>query len=119
MKTDYAVGDVVLAAFPDQGGRSETNGTWPAVVLAMPKPSRFGMVTVAPLTTDRGQDWIKANPALYIQLPQGSGDLKVASIASLDQIRAIDPSRIVFKIGSLTGADLERIKEGLKKLFQI
>jgi mRNA interferase MazF len=54
------------------------------------------------MTTDRGQEWAGNSPDLYMQFSAGVAGLKSPSIALLDQVRAIDVSRIVAYRGSLT-----------------
>lgn len=99
-----AVRDVVVAQLPQQNPQGhEQQGYRPAIVVGLPTrlgSPRFSVVIVAPLTTDRGQEWSSAAPNLYPQLSVGIGGLKSPSIVLLDQVRALDISRIVsFKGG--------------------
>ena len=54
------------------------------------------------MTTDRGQDWVRNAPNLYVRFAAGVTGLKFPSIALLDQVRAIDVARVVLYRGSLT-----------------
>ena len=100
------IGDVVTAKFPNQlpSGR-EQEGFRPAIIVGLPSrlgKLRFPLVLVVPMTTDRGQEWAVNSPDLYMQFSAGVAGLKSPSIALLDQMRAIDVSRIVAYRGSLT-----------------
>jgi mRNA interferase MazF len=115
------IGDVVTAKFPTQNpsGR-EQEGYRPAIVVGIPSrlgKLRFPLVLVIPMTTDRGQEWADINPNLYVRFSAGVANLKSPSIALLDQVRAIDVSRIVAYRGSLTPQQYEAIAESLQKII--
>ena len=115
------IGDVVTAKFPSQNpsGR-EQEGYRPAIVVGIPSrlgKLRFPLVLVIPMTTDRGQEWADINPNLYVRFSAGVANLKSPSIALLDQVRAIDVSRIVAYRGSLTPQQYEAIAESLQKII--
>jgi mRNA interferase MazF len=115
------IGDVVTAKFPTQNpsGR-EQEGYRPAIVVGIPSrlgKLRFPLVLVVPMTTDRGQEWADINPNLYVRFSAGVANLKSPSIALLDQVRAIDVSRIVAYRGSLTPQQYEAIAESLQKII--
>jgi len=116
------IGDVVTAKFPTQNpsGR-EQEGYRPAIVVGIPSrlgKLRFPLVLVVPMTTDRGQEWADINPNLYVRFSAGVANLKSPSIALLDQVRAIDVSRIVAYRGSLTPQQYEAIAESLQKVME-
>ncbi|PZO44242.1 MAG: type II toxin-antitoxin system PemK/MazF family toxin [Pseudanabaena frigida] len=116
------IGDVVTAKFPSQNpsGR-EQEGYRPAIVVGIPSrlgKLRFPLVFVVPMTTDRGQEWANINPNLYVRFSAGVANLKSPSIALLDQVRAIDISRIVAYRGSLTPQEYEAIAESLQKIME-
>lgn len=115
------IGDVITAKFPSQNpsGR-EQEGYRPAIVVGIPSrlgKLRFPLVLVIPMTTDRGQEWADINPNLYVRFSAGVANLKSPSIALLDQVRAIDVSRIVAYRGSLTPQQYEAIAESLQKII--
>ena len=63
------ISDVVTAKFPSQNpsGR-EQEGYRPAIVVGIPSrlgKMRFPLVLVAPMTTDRGQEWAGINSSLF------------------------------------------------------
>jgi mRNA interferase MazF len=116
------IGDVITAKFPSQNpsGR-EQEGFRPAIVVGIPSrlgKLRFPLVFVVPITTDREQEWADINPNLYVRFSAGVANLKSPSIALLDQVRAIDVSRIVAYRGSLTPQQYEAIAESLQKIME-
>jgi mRNA interferase MazF len=115
------IGDVVTAKFPSQvpSGR-EQEGYRPAIVVGLPSrlgQQRFPLVFVIPMTTDRGQQWAAISPALYVQFSAGVAGLKSPSIALLDQIRAIDVSRILAYRGSLTSEEYGAIAAAIQQIM--
>ncbi|BAC90366.1 type II toxin-antitoxin system PemK/MazF family toxin [Gloeobacter violaceus] len=116
-----AVGDIVIARFPEQDPQGhEQEGLRPAVVVGNPealgKP-RFAITVVIPLTSYRSQSWVEASPALYPRLKAGEGLLPQESVALLEQIRALDRSRVVRYLGTLTPRQYKALRSGLKRLL--
>jgi mRNA interferase MazF len=116
------IGDVVTATFPSQNpsGR-EQEGFRPAIVVGIPSrlgKLRFPLVLVVPMTTDRGQEWADINPNLYMRFSAGVAGLKSPSIALLDQVRAIDISRIVAYRGSFTPQQYGAIAKSLQQIME-
>jgi mRNA interferase MazF len=107
------VGDVVTFKFPSQVPRGrEQEGFRPAIVVGLPSrlgKLRFTLIFVVPMTTDRGQDWVRNSPNLYVRFAAGVAGLKSLSIALLDQVRAIDLARVVLYRGSLTSQQYGKI----------
>ena len=98
----------------------EQIGVRPAIVLGLPEQlgrPRFPVVLVAPLTTDRSQDWALASPVLYPRLPVGLGGLPSASIVLLDQTRFLSISRISAWIGALDPKLFEQFRDALVKIL--
>ena len=116
------IGDVVTAKFPSQNpsGR-EQEGYRPAIVVGIPSrigKLRFPLVFVVPMTTDRKQEWADINPNLYVRFSAGVAGLKSPSVALLDQVRAIDISRIVSYRGSLTSQEYVAIAKALQQIME-
>ena len=115
------VGDVVTARFPPQTpGGHEQEGHRPAIVIGVPDlagPPRFPLYLVVPMTSDHGQAWATAAPALYPRFPAGVARLRSPSIALLDQARAIDLARIERRRGTLTPDELEPVRAGLRAML--
>lgn len=118
-----APGDVIAAFFPEHHPRGhEQEGRRPAIVAGLPSilgPARFPLVVVVPLTTDRGQDWANLTPKLYPRFPKGTAGLSSGSIVLLDQIRALEASRVKAYLGTLKPKEFTIMKEALKKIFQL
>jgi len=116
------VSDVVTVQFPSQVPRGkEQEGFRPAIVVGLPSrlgKLRFPLVVVVPMTTNRGQDWVKNSTNLYVQFSAGVAGLKSPSIALLDQVRAIDVSRVVAYRGSLTSRQYGEIAQGLQQMIE-
>ncbi len=116
------VGDIVTAKFPSQlpSGR-EQEGFRPAIIVGLPirlGKLRFPLIFVVPMTTDRGQEWAINSPNLYMPFSAGVAGLQSPSIALLDQIRAIDVSRIVAYRGSLTSGQYILITQAIQQIIE-
>lgn len=115
------IGDVVFALFPaHRPGGHEQEGMRPAVVVGLPGrlgEPRFGVLVVAPLTTDRGQEWAERNPDLYPRFPEGTANLRSSSICLLDQVRALDAGRIRRYRGRLNRDEYRPVRDGLRYTF--
>jgi mRNA interferase MazF len=114
-------GAIITAAFPEQmpQGR-EQQGYRPAIVVGFPDTvavPRFPLVMVIPLTSDRGQSWAIKSPSLYPRFPVGVAGLRSPSIALIDQVRALDISRIVAYRGTLSPQEYQPILNGLQQIF--
>lgn len=114
-------GDIVTVRFPQQNPQGrEQEGYRPAIVVGFPTRlgvPRFQLIVVIPMTTARGQAWAIASPDLYPRFPAGIAELRSASIALLDQVRAIDVNRIVEYRGSLTVDEYAPILSGLQRMI--
>ena len=115
------LGDVLRVRLPQRiPPGHEQEATRPAVVVGMPNrlgPPRFPLIIVAPLTTDRGQPWAAASPALYPQLPAGAGGLRGNSLVLLDQICALDPARVDGFMGALPHQAYQTIRDLLLRML--
>lgn len=121
-KQVLSIGDVVTVLFPvhDPAGH-EQQGYRPAVVVGVPAvlgEPRFPVLLLAPVTTDRGQEWAKSSPALYPRFAQGTAGLGSPSLCLLDQVRAVSVERLRVYRGTLSANEYEPIREGLKRILQ-
>lgn len=95
----------------------EQSGLRPVVVVGVPslagKP-RFPLLIVVPLTTFKQQKWALASPTLYPTLTAGVGEIPKDSTVLLDQVQAIDATRVVIKIGELSDSEFKPILNSLK-----
>ena len=78
---------------------------------------RFEVLVVVPMTTDRGQEWVKRSPALYPRLARGTARLRSPSICLLDQVRAIDAERVRGYRWTLTTDQFRPIHAGLRTIM--
>ncbi|KKM08689.1 hypothetical protein SY88_22555 [Clostridiales bacterium PH28_bin88] len=67
--------------------------------------------------TTQGGPWARKNQTLYPHLPAGTGGIPQASIALLDQVRALDVRRVNAYLGSLEPEIFTLIRNNLLQLF--
>jgi mRNA interferase MazF len=89
----------------------------PAVVVSRDALGVLALRVVVPVSgwQDRfqGCDWL-------VRLdPDASNNLDKPSTADTFQVRSLSTRRFVRRLGQLNDADLERIKEGLKVVFEL
>ncbi len=103
-------GVIYLAALDPVVGR-EISKTRPVVVLSNDKNNEFsGTVTVLPITSKNTE---KIYP-FEIFLPKGTGNLPKNSKVKADQIRTLDKSRLIKKIGGLEQKVVTDIEKAMK-----
>lgn len=118
MKRNLEKGEIVLVSLPEHRPIGhEQQGTRPAVVVGFPLgKTRFHIVMLAPLTTQRGS-WVEDNHRLYPVLPMGAGRLNRESIVLLDQIRAVDARRLIKSLGKLNEREYRPVRDGVALIF--
>jgi mRNA interferase MazF len=79
--------------------------------------SRFGVLIVAPMTTDRRQEWAGQSPELYSRYPAGTANLRSPSVCLLDQVRALDTERVRRYRGTLSSEEYSPIRDGLARML--
>jgi mRNA interferase MazF len=118
---DFEIGDVVTVRLPlHRPEGHEQEGYRPAIVVGVPELAgepRFGVLIVAPLTSDRDQDWARGNRLLYPRITEGTANLRVSSICPLDQIRSLARRRVVRRRGRLSSEEFSPVLRGLLALF--
>lgn len=117
----FDIGDIIIVKFPLHNPQGkEQEGIRPAVVIGIPQKvgnSRFPIILVAPMTTEKGQMWASSSPNLYPKLFEGQAGLPKASIILLDQIRAIDLKRVVRYLGTLKPVEYQFIFTNIQKII--
>ena len=105
-------GEVWFVGMPAGEGR-EQRGDRPAVVISEPEA---GTVVIVPLTTN-----LQAlkYPHTAEVLPTPKNGLASVSVALVFQMRAIDRSRLMNKVGTLEGGSLAEINKLIKSLLAI
>jgi mRNA interferase MazF len=104
-------GDVFSARLDPTEG-SEQAGTRPVVVISRDSINANSPVVVIVPVTDAAN--VKRVYPSHVQLPKGSGGLKMDSVAKAEQIRAIQVSRFVGYYGRLEKEALTRIEDAIK-----
>ena len=103
-------GEIYLATLDPVVGK-EISKTRPVVVVSNDKNNEFsGTVTILPVTS---QNLSKIYP-FEVLLPKGSGKLPKDSKVKADQIRTLDKSRIVARIGKLGKREIQDIERAVK-----
>lgn len=105
----YRKGDVCLADLDPTTG-VEINKSRPVIIVSNDWINQHSqLLVIVPLTSN-----IKRVSPSQVIITQGSGGLDYDSKAVTDQIRAIDKSRIVKKIGTLDVDFFEEVCNALK-----
>ncbi len=89
----------------------EVSKTRPAVIVSNDKNNEFsGTVTVLPITSKN----LKKIYPFEVILPKGSGNLPKDSKIKADQIRTLDKSRIMSRVGRLDKTQIDEIENAIK-----
>lgn len=106
----YTRGEVYKVSLdPTQG--SEINKSRPCVIVgANPINRARSTIIVIPLSSS-----VTPRPPLVIPLISLGGN----SVAVIDQIRAVDKSRIIKKIADLTPQEIDNLDESLRQVLAI
>lgn len=106
-------GSIVTVSLPSTPTHEQA-GRRPCVVVSNEQSvvnARYDMIVVVPLTST------VLNGKLYPQLKKGDAELKLDSVALVDQIRSIDKSRVE-KVGLKVSSDaLQSIDHAIKYLL--
>jgi mRNA interferase MazF len=105
-----ARGEVHLVKFDPTVG-SEIRKTRPAIIIQNDTANRFSPVTIVAAITSKFDDKLYPTEVL---IRAGEAGLKQDSIAVFDQIRTIDKTRIVKKLGKVNAFTLKRADMALK-----
>lgn len=92
---------------PTQG--SEICKTRPAVVLTVDGLNRARRTVVVVLLSSSAS----AKPPIVVPLPS----VGVDSVAVCDQLRAVDKTRLIGKVGSLSKTDIQAVGHGVKLIL--
>lgn len=108
-------GEIHVAVLDPVIGR-EIAKTRPVVVVSNDMNNQFSAtVTVLPVTSGKTE---KKYP-FEVFLAKGVGNLPKDSRAKADQIRTLDKSRLVSRIGKLGTQDMARIEDAVKVHLQL
>jgi len=103
-------GEIYLAALDPIVGK-EISKTRPVVMVSNDTSNEFsGTVTVLPITSGNLQ---RIYP-FEVFVPKGSGNLPKDSKIKADQIRTLDKTRIIKRIGKLNTTEMVQIEIAMK-----
>jgi mRNA interferase MazF len=103
-------GKTYLAALDAVAGR-EISKTWPVVVCSNDQNNEFsGTVTILPVTSKN----IRKIYPFEVLLPAGTGNFSKDSKVKADQIRTLDKTRLVRKLGKLGQKEIGEIDRAIK-----
>lgn len=112
-------GDIVLLNLPQNTGSAghEQTGTRPALVVHDDATSNsLSLVMIVPITSNLSVQ--RFSHTIIIQ-PSRQNGLTMPSILMVFQLRAIDKTRIIRKIGEIEQSILDQVNTELKKLLGI
>lgn len=110
IRVEIKYGDICYVDFGDNNVGSEQNGVRPAIIIQNDKGNEFAPTTIVASITSQGK---KLMPTHVVVYPEQSG-LKKTSTIMFEQIRTIDKTRIVNKVGHIdTNFLVEKIKKSL------
>ncbi len=107
MNPSICRGEIWLANLnPTQG--SEQSGIRPAIIFQNDLISRYSSTTLTiPLTTNQR----RATLPICLAIPKGEGGLIQDSVALCYQMRVLDKTRLIKKLGQLTPETITQLEE--------
>ena len=109
---DIKWGDVVFVDFTDNSRDSEQSGIRPTIIIQNDKGNEHSPTTIVASITSQEKRYL---PTHVVVKPYQSGLNKVSTIL-MEQIRTIDKSRIISKVGHI---ETDWLKEKIKKSLTI
>lgn len=109
---DIKWGDVVFVDFTDNSRDSEQSGIRPAIIIQNDKGNEHSPTTIVASITSQEKRYL---PTHVVVKPYQSGLNKVSTIL-MEQVRTIDKSRILSKVGHI---ETDWLKEKIKKSLTI
>ena len=109
---DIKWGDVVFVDFTDNSRESEQSGIRPAIIIQNDKGNEYSPTTNVASITSQDKRYL---PTHVVVKPYQSGLNKVSTIL-MEQVRTIDKSRILSKVGHI---ETDWLKEKIKKSLTI
>ena len=109
---DTKWGDVVFVDFTDNSRDSEQSGIRPAIIIQNDKGNEHSPTTIVASITSQEKRYL---PTHVVVKPYQSGLNKVSTIL-MEQVRTIDKSRILSKVGHI---EPDWLKEKIKKSLTI
>lgn len=89
----------------------------PAVVLNGGHTKHLALAIVVPITA--WKSFLKGNPFFVALEPDGNNRLQKKSVVDCFQIRAVSHERFAEKVGSISSAEIDRIKTAVSLILDI
>ncbi len=103
-------GDLVLCSLDPVVGK-EISKKRPVLIVSNDTSNKFsGTVTILPITSQK----LEKTYPFEVLLEKGVGNLEKRSKVKADQIRTVDKSRCIFRIGELAEEDMKKTDRALK-----
>jgi mRNA interferase MazF len=96
---------------------SEIKKKRPAVIINGDDIGKLPLKIIAPIT-DFKPHYISVPWFVKIE-PNSKNGLKKSSVIDTFQVRSVDESRLIEKVGEISESEIEAVKEALKKVFEI
>ena len=96
---------------------SEIKKKRPAVIVNSDDIGKLPLKVIAPIT-DFKPHYISVPWFVKLE-PHRKNGLKNSSVIDTFQVRSVDESRLIEKIGNISESEIEAVKEALKRVFEI
>ena len=106
-------GDIYLVEIPSSSGREQA-GLRPAIIAQTVDPERLPTILIVPFTSKAKAADL---PFTLLVEPDPLNNMNVVSIALIFQLRAIDKRRVKSKMGRVTEAKLQLLKQELRRMM--
>jgi len=115
---DIRRGDIVYVDLEPIKG-SETGKKRPCLVIQNDVNNEYAPTTIIAVITSRRRLEKKKKYPTHVWINKGEGGLTIDSIIQCEQIRTVDKSRIIKKIGHLDDDFLEKVEEAIRIILSM
>ncbi len=106
----------VYQVIPDRSVGKEIQKKRPCVVVSSNIMNSNGdLAIVCPITEGKGLQF----DIIHIEIKKGEGGATKESVALCDQVKAVDQSRLMEKLGNLSANAMHKIDKGLKVVLDL
>ena len=111
-------GDVVYVNLEPNIG-SETGKKRPCLVIQNNINNKYAPTTIITVITSKRRLENKKKYPTHVWINKGEGGLTIDSIIQCEQIRTIDKSQMIKKIGHLSDSFMQEVEEAVKIILSI
>lgn len=111
-------GDVVYVNLEPKIG-SETGKKRPCLIIQNNINNKYAPATIIAVITSKRRLENKKKYPTHVWINKGEGGLTIDSIIQCEQIRTIDKSRIIKKIGHLNDDFMQKVEEAIKIILSM